>query len=409
MALKYPDFKGAAVQLEDVDLPRIAAGIGCGEDEVHMLIDVEAAGDGFDSQKRPKMLFEPHIFYRELGPGAKRDAAVKAGLAYPTWKRDYPSDSYPRLQKAIDIDETAALKSASWGASQILGVNHKMAGYATVQDMVNGFCDDEDDHIEGMINFVKSAAIDDDLRRLATLTRATTPDDCRIIAKSYNGTAYEKNGYHTKMAAAHNKWRKIRDTAWTPDSPTGPIIVVPPTGITQKLSVAQIKEAQQLLKDKGYTEVGSVDGVIGKNTLSAVAAFQIVEGLPVDGQVTLDLLEKLRVAKMRPVSEARANASTADVVANATPPVAETMQKQSLLKNIMIGVGTVSGLGTLADGGVPDLDQLSNAVNKTQMILGVIGDKLPWIIALGAAGVAIYIASGAVRRLKDGFKKGTVK
>lgn len=31
------------------------------------------------------MLFEPHVFYRLLGKGAKRDAAVSAGLAYPKW------------------------------------------------------------------------------------------------------------------------------------------------------------------------------------------------------------------------------------------------------------------------------------------------------------------------------------
>jgi hypothetical protein len=409
MTLKYKDFKGNAIQLEDRDLPRIAAAIGCGEDEVHMLMDVEAAGDGFDDQKRPKMLFEPNIFYRELGPGAKRDRAVKEGLAYPSWKKGYPKDSYPRLLKAMAIDEAAALRSASWGASQILGDNFKLAGYASIYDLVNGFCDDEDDHIEAMIAFVKSTNIDDDLRRLAALKRPTTPDDCRIIAKTYNGSGYEKNGYHTKMAAAHNKWKKIPDTPWTSDS--GPIITPPPAGavMPEGLSIAEIKAVQQLLKDKGYTEVGNVDGDIGKNTLSAVAAFQITEGLPVTGKVDQALWDQLKVAKMRPVSEARANASEADVVENAAPPVASTVKSASLIKNIGIGVSSVMGLGAVFDGGVPDLDKLASSLTKTQMIFDLLGDKLPWIIGAVAAGAAVYYGHKILSRQIEGFRKGTVK
>ena len=55
---KWNDFKGAAKRIEDTDLPRIGATIGVGEDELHAFMDVEAAGSGFDSAGRPKMLFE---------------------------------------------------------------------------------------------------------------------------------------------------------------------------------------------------------------------------------------------------------------------------------------------------------------------------------------------------------------
>ncbi len=113
-------FKGAARRLDDIDVPRIGARIGVGEDELHAFMEVEAAGSGFDSKGRPKMLFEPHVFYRNLS-GKKRDDAVKAGLAYSKWKPGkYPADSYPRLIQAMAIDETAALMASSWGAGQIL-------------------------------------------------------------------------------------------------------------------------------------------------------------------------------------------------------------------------------------------------------------------------------------------------
>jgi hypothetical protein len=55
--------KGAAKRIEDVDIPRIGALIGVGEDEVHAFVDVEASGRDFDNQGRPKMLFEPHVFF----------------------------------------------------------------------------------------------------------------------------------------------------------------------------------------------------------------------------------------------------------------------------------------------------------------------------------------------------------
>ncbi len=66
-----------------IDLPRVGHQIGVGEDEIHAFMDVEASGSGFDDRGRPKMLFEPRVFYRNLR-GPKRDQAVKEGLAYPS-------------------------------------------------------------------------------------------------------------------------------------------------------------------------------------------------------------------------------------------------------------------------------------------------------------------------------------
>ena len=115
------NFKGKAKRLDDIDLPRIGDRIGVGEDEIHAVLDVEARGNGFDAQGRPAMLFEPHVFYRNLS-GAAQDRAVRECLAYPKWKRgSYPSDSYPRLERAMKINTEAAQRASSWGLGQILG------------------------------------------------------------------------------------------------------------------------------------------------------------------------------------------------------------------------------------------------------------------------------------------------
>ena len=155
-------FVGPAMRLHDLDLPRIGHLIGVGEDEIHAVIDVEAAGGGFDSNKRPKMLFEPHVFYRNLS-GSQRDRAVREGLAYKDWKAGaYPKESYTRLAKALAINETAALKAASWGLGQILGENHVAAGYDSPQQMVVAFVEGgEGEHLEAMVNFIKTNRLDE--------------------------------------------------------------------------------------------------------------------------------------------------------------------------------------------------------------------------------------------------------
>lgn len=200
--MSLTDFRGKARKLDDIDLPRLGRLIGVGEDEIHAVLDVETRGGGFDAQGRPKMLFEPHVFYRELGE-QKRARAVSAGLAYRHWgEKAYPRDSYPRLQQAMLIDRPAALRSASWGLGQIMGFNHKAAGYVSVEAMVVDFLDDEEKHLEAMINFIISEGLDDELRA----------HDWRGFARGYNGPGYEKNGYHTKLAERFAWWQKRPDT-----------------------------------------------------------------------------------------------------------------------------------------------------------------------------------------------------
>jgi peptidoglycan hydrolase-like protein with peptidoglycan-binding domain len=196
-------FVGVAKLLDDIDLPDIGARIGVGEDEIHAVVDVETAGGGFDKEGRVRMLFEPHVFYRELGLGPDRDRAVAAGLAYSRWgERAYPRDSYPRLLAAIAINEDAALRSASWGLGQIMGFNALLAGYSDARAMVTSFVNDEEHHLAAMVAFIAASGLDDELRR----------HDWRGFARGYNGPSYASHGYHTKLASAYAKWARIPDT-----------------------------------------------------------------------------------------------------------------------------------------------------------------------------------------------------
>lgn len=214
---KWNNFKGAAKRIEDIDLPRIGHEIGVGEDVIHAVLDVESRGRGFDSKNRPIILFEPHIFYRQLRGTTALSKAEAAGLAYPKWRRNYPKDSYPRLAKAIAIAEAPALRSCSWGLGQVMGFNHGACGFANVQSFVRSMMDDEDNHLEAMIAFIVTNGLDDELRALeAATTRRDRIRAAAGFARGYNGPAYEKNRYHIRIADRLEWWRGKPDTPWSP-------------------------------------------------------------------------------------------------------------------------------------------------------------------------------------------------
>ena len=192
---------GAAKRLDAWDFGRMGRLLGTGEDEIRAVVEVETAGGGFDAKGRLKMLFEPHVFWRELGE-TKRPLAETQGLAYRKWgARPYPADSYPRLALAITIDRRAALRSASWGMGQIMGFNAKLAGFVDEVAMIEAFAADEENQLRGMVNFILTEHLDDELRR----------HDWAGFARGYNGPGAATNHYPEKLAAAFAKWRARPD------------------------------------------------------------------------------------------------------------------------------------------------------------------------------------------------------
>lgn len=193
------DFIGPARPLGTEDVRIIAGYLGCHIAAVRAVLAVEAAGKGFSPDKRPIILNEPHVFYRELGPGPKRDTAVRRGLAYAKWgTKPYPRTQparYAWLGDAMEIDETAALKSCSFGMGQVMGFNHQACGFNTVQDFVRAMTVSEGAQLYAMARFIVTNDLQLALRKL----------DWTAFARGYNGSAYAKNGYHTKLAAAYAK------------------------------------------------------------------------------------------------------------------------------------------------------------------------------------------------------------
>lgn len=164
---------------------------------------VESNGNGFLADGRPVILFEGHIFWKQLeGIGKKPEdfAAANPDILYPVWTTKYYSkvsaNEYLRLERAITIDKDSALKSCSWGLFQIMGFNYSKAGYNTVSEFVADQKISEYKQLSSFISFIKNEKMLDDLKA----------HNWKGFAKAYNGRDYEKNNYDVKLEDAYYKF-----------------------------------------------------------------------------------------------------------------------------------------------------------------------------------------------------------
>ena len=185
------EFSGPATPMTDDAIAAAANSIGCDVCAVKAVLDVESRG-GFLPDGRPKILFERAYFSRLTG--GKYNSS-DPDISAPTWGgyKGGPAE-YDRLEKAIALDRDAALRSASWGAFQIMGNNFAACGFANVEDFVTAMVAGEPQQLDAFVSFVKSGGLDDELRRL----------DWAGFARGYNGPDYRANKYDQKLATAYN-------------------------------------------------------------------------------------------------------------------------------------------------------------------------------------------------------------
>ena len=105
---------------------------------------VESIGEGFTQAMRPVVLFERHVFYKQLTKHQGKAAADQLAAHYPNLvnpkRGGYAGGAaeWERLQLAISLHRDAAIESASWGMFQIMGYHWQPLGFATASDWQNG-------------------------------------------------------------------------------------------------------------------------------------------------------------------------------------------------------------------------------------------------------------------------------
>lgn len=229
-----------------------------GAAEIWTVLTVETRGCGFLPDRRPKILFERHVFSNETGGRFDRSHAdISNKKAGGYGKGGAPQ--YERLARAMGLDRAAALRSASWGLAQVMGFNAGNAGFADVNDMVAQMTVHENVHLRAMVKFIQNKGI----------AKALRNHDWATFAFRYNGAGFKKNRYDIKLAAAFHQHS---------------------SGIVPDLIV---RAAQMYLMYLDF-DPGPVDGDMGTRTRSAMNEFQEANGLAATQDVDEALVEILR-------------------------------------------------------------------------------------------------------------------
>lgn len=252
------NFQSQGRPLSDEGLDQVCSALAVAAPQVWAVLAVETHGFGFLQDRRPQILFERHIFHKLTN--GRYDAGnidISNGKA-----GGYTGDAgeYARLEKALRLDREAALQSASWGIGQVMGFNYALAGFASVDAMVTDMMKDENAQLLAMANFIAGSNLAGALQR----------QDWVSFARGYNGPDFKKNEYDTRLAAAHAKYQII-----LPD--------------------LVLRTAQTALFYLGF-DPGTVDGMRGRRTRSAMLQFQEQAGLAAMGELDHDTGSKLLAA-----------------------------------------------------------------------------------------------------------------
>lgn len=210
----------AQIGLTAIDFEEAARSLGCTVPQIRAVWEVESGGGWFtdvradilatdgpggfiDGPNLPKILFEAHVFDRETGG---RFRASHPNLSSRTWNRKLyvgGQAEWLRLHKAMQLDRQAALRSASVGGAQIMGFNHKLAGFDTVEAFWDAMKISERAHLDAFVAFIRNRGLVGALRAISNVHA-----HCIAFAQGYNGKGYAANAYHVKIAKAHARHAK---------------------------------------------------------------------------------------------------------------------------------------------------------------------------------------------------------
>lgn len=252
-------FQGKGAPLQQAHINAAKAALGSDEAALWALMTVETRGFGFLTDRRPKILFERHVFNR-LTKGAYDShpdiSNTKAG--------GYSGGSaeYDRLGSAAKFNLEAAWESASWGLGQIMGYHARRLQYGNVASMVQAFAESEGQQLDGLVRFINSED---------ALSNAFKTRNWRKVAFYYNGANYAKNEYDAKLEHYYERYSQL--------------------GCPK----ATEREAQALLTYLKFDPRG-IDGMWGDQSRAAAKQFQLQQGLSPSGEADDATLAKLRSA-----------------------------------------------------------------------------------------------------------------
>lgn len=193
-------------RLTEQDFKEVAEELGVDVAAIKAVVEIEAGKthNGFWSENKPLINFDLTMF-------RKMAAKNKVGLASAA--KNYPvifsrpnaarygsqqAGQQARLDAARKVHDLSAIEGTFWGMFQIGGFNWKKCGAGSPDEFVELMSRSERDQLELFARFITNTGL---LKHLKNKNWAA-------FANGYNGPGYAKRGYHTRMAAAYNRYKK---------------------------------------------------------------------------------------------------------------------------------------------------------------------------------------------------------
>lgn len=188
--------------LTEKDFRDSAARLRCDVAAIKAVGEVESNGKPFYEDGFPVILFERHIFHRFSG-GKYDDSHPEISNKNAGGYGKTGANQRRKFNIAFELDPIAAMKSCSWGRFQIMGFNHKLAGFDSVGAFVDAMKTSEDAQLDAFCEFIINSGLGDELRKR----------QWESFARQYNGAGYRKNKYHLKLAIAYKKFVNAKPIA----------------------------------------------------------------------------------------------------------------------------------------------------------------------------------------------------
>ena len=193
----HPD---SIYRLTEEDFIEVAEELGVEVAAIKAVVEIEAGKthQGFSAPQKPLANFRLSTF---------KSLAARRGIKLSSYTSTHPevfssarrsgTELVRRIDGALTIDTAVTVESTFWGMFQIGGFNWKLCGTGSPAEFYRLMSRSERDQLELFARFITNSGL---LPHLQAKNWAA-------FARGYNGPAYARRGYHTRMANAYARYK----------------------------------------------------------------------------------------------------------------------------------------------------------------------------------------------------------
>ena len=172
------------------DITDLAIKYAVKESSINKVLKVESGGKGFDTTTGKIIIqFEP-VWFKRKSPYTPSGLWSQNGV-------ERQAAEWKAFNNAYKNNATAAMLATSIGLMQVMGFNHEVVGFKTVNEMWDFAKESEKNQLELGIRFIKA-----NKKMFEAFKDLTKLSNCRIFANYYNGEKYEMYDYHNRLFKA---------------------------------------------------------------------------------------------------------------------------------------------------------------------------------------------------------------